>query len=297
MQVFIVGRTGHLGSVVVEQLIAAGHAVTALARTQASAAKGLEAGAEPVLGSLVDLAVLAAAARDADAVVFAASDYAATEESMHVELAAVQALVSGVSEAGSSKPVIYTSTGLVYGPAAVDTNEDLVLPEASAQPVKAAAERIVLGAEGITGITIRAGLIFGRGGTLPLTGLIAAARVHGASTYIDEGANSWLPVHVDDLAALYVRALEQPVSGAYNAVGDVPFTFKELAEAIGELTGAPAVSIPFSVAEQSMGAGAKTLTSHSTLSATKARDTFSWVPTARSLTEDVRNGSYATPAI
>jgi nucleoside-diphosphate-sugar epimerase len=294
MKVFIIGGTGYLGSVIVERLISAGHVVTALSRSEASSAKLSDSGAEAILGSLTDIDVLRLAAADADAVVYAASDYAATGESTGIELAAVAAIVAGASAAGTGKPVIYTSTGLVYGPDAIETDEDAVLPEVSAQPVKVAAERIVLGTPGITGISIRAGLIFGRGGTVLLTSLIGAARAHGVATYIDDGANAWLPVHVDDLADLYVRALEHPKAGAYNAVGDVPFTFKELAEAIGELTDAAVVSIPFSVAEQSMGAGAKTLTSTSSLSAAKARATFGWTPGPISLTEDVRSGSYAT---
>ncbi|WP_213813988.1 NAD-dependent epimerase/dehydratase family protein [Glaciihabitans sp. dw_435] len=294
MNIFIVGGTGYLGSVVIEKLIGAGHTVSALTRSEASAARVRENGAEPVPGSLADTEILAASARDADAVVYAASDYASTEESVREELAAVQALVDGAGEAGAGTPVIYTSTGLVYGANATDTDEDAVLPDVSAQPVKVAAERIVLGAAGVTGMSVRAGLIFGRGGTVLLTSLIAGARAHGAAAYIDEGANSWAPIHVDDLADLYVRALERPVAGAYNAVGDVPFTFKELAEAIGDLTGAPAVSIPFAVAEQSMGSAVTTLTSTSSLSAAKARSTFGWTPAAGSLTDDVRYGSYAS---
>ncbi|MEF2977641.1 NAD-dependent epimerase/dehydratase family protein [Subtercola sp. YIM 133946] len=298
MKVFIVGATGYLGSVIVQRLVGAGHSVTALSRSDASDATLLAAIATPVRGSLADTETLTTAASRADAVVYAASDYAATEQSMQVELAAVAALVDGAGRAARGKPVIYTSTGLVYGPDAspADTDESAALPEISAQPVKVAAERIVLGSAEITGISVRAGLIFGRGGTVLLTGLIAAARAHGVATYIDEGANTWLPVHVDDLADLYLRALEHPVGGAFNAVGDVPFSFRELAEAIGELTGAAVVSIPLSVAEQSMGPAATTLTSTSSLSAAKAKATFGWAPADRSLIDDVRHGSYAAPA-
>jgi len=78
-------------------------------------------------------------------------------------------------------------------------------------------------------------------------------------------------------------------------VGDVPFTFKELDKAIGELTGTQPLSIPFAVAARSRGAGAKTLTSDSSFSASKTRTTFDWAPASRSPAEGVRFGPYATP--
>lgn len=296
MNIFVIGGTGYLGSVLVEHLLTAGHTVTALARSDRSAERLRAAGAEPVAGSIADTAVLRSAAAAADAVVYAASDYAPTEESMQAELAAVAALVDGAAAPGTTpKPVVYTSTGLVYGPDPTDVTEDAELPEVSAQPVKAQAERIVLGDARVAGIAIRAGLVFGRGGTGLVTGLIDAAAGNGASTYIGDGANAWYPVHVDDLADLYVRAIEHPVTGAYNAVGTVPFTFRELAEAIGDLTGTPAVSVPLEVAESQMGPSVRTLTTSTHLLATKARSTYGWRPSERSLLDDVRNGSYVAP--
>ena len=297
MKIFITGGTGYLGSVLVEHLIGAGHEVAALARSTASAQRLTEAGATPVLGSLADTAILTRAAGEADAVIHAAVDYSMSEESTRTELAAVTALVAGAGSAGTGKPVIYTSTGLVYGfDAGQDSSEDTVLPEASAQPVKVAAERIVLDAAGTTSIVVRAGLIFGRGGTGLVTGLIESAATNGVATYIDEGSNSWLPVHVDDLADLYVRAISAPVAGIFNAVGDIRFSFRDLAEAIGDLTGTPAVSVPFAAAEQALGPAARVLTTTSGLVSTKARETFGWTPSNRSLIDDVRHGSYVALA-
>lgn len=293
---FIIGGTGYLGSVLVEHLVSTGHAVTALARSDRSAERLRAAGAVPLAGSIADAAVLRTAAAAADAVVYAASDYAPTDESMRTELAAVAAVVEGAAGTGTApKPVVYTSTGLVYGPDATDVTEDADLPAVSAQPVKAQAERIVLDDPRVAGIAIRAGLVFGRGGSGLVTGLIDAAAANGASTYIGDGANAWYPVHVDDLADLYLRAIARPVPGAFNAVGTVPFTFRELAEAIGDLTGTPSVSIPLEVAEAQMGPSVRTLTTSTHLLATKARSAYGWRPSERSLLDDVRHGSYVAP--
>ncbi|RFA11679.1 hypothetical protein B7R22_18355 [Subtercola boreus] len=297
MQVFITGGTGYLGTVLVEHLITAGHDVVALARSEASAARLRQAGAKPVAGSLSDTAVLTDAAAGADAVIHAAVDYAMTEESTVIELAAVRALVAGAASGATPKPFVFTSTGLVYGfDEDQDTSEDAVLPETSAQPVKVAAERIVLEEAGVTGIVIRAGLVFGRGGSALVTGLIQSAQHSGTSIYVGDGENAWLPVHVEDIADLYVAALERPVAGVFNAVGSVPFTFRALAEAIGDLTGKLVASVPLEVAEEGFGPAARSLTTTSRLNASKANETFGWTPAPRSLIDDVRSGSYGEAA-
>ena len=174
----------------------------------------------------------------------------------------------------------------VIGP--VDTSEDAILPEVSAQPVKAAAERIVLDAEGITGIVIRASLIFGRGDTKLISGLVRAAETNGASTHIGDGTNTWYPVHIDDLTDLCLRAITQPVAGAFHAAGDMPFSFRDLAVAIGRLTGTPVVSVPLEVAERSGAPGARLMTTGSRLPTAKARTADGWEPSSRSLLDEVR---------
>lgn len=291
MKIFITGGTGYLGATLVEHLVQGGHAVHALARSDDAAQRLVAAGATPVRGDLSATGVLESAAAEADAIVHAAVDYAQTDAANATELAAVAALVAGAGAAGTGKPVIYTSTGLVYG-SSPDRREDAELPDDGRQPVKAQGERLVLQAPGITGVVVRAGLITGRGGSRLITQLIAGAVASGRVTYIEDGSNSWTPVDVDDLADLYSAILAAPVAGIYNAVGDNPFTFRQLAEAIAALTGATPTSLPMTTAEQTMGQFAHVLASTSTLPTEKVRSTYDWTPSGISLPDDVRSGSY-----
>ncbi|MBU2667162.1 NAD-dependent epimerase/dehydratase family protein [Actinoplanes bogorensis] len=294
MQIFVTGGTGYLGSALVEHFVAAGHDVVALTRSPGSAAKASRAGARPLTGSLSDTGLLEKAATDAGAVVHtAAVDYAGGEEAITAEATAIEALTRGAGKAGTGKPFLYTSTNLVYGfDPARPHDEDAELPEPGPVPAKLAGERLVREAAGLTGIVIRAGLIYGRGGSMLPTSLIDAATRSGAATYIGTGDNEWTPVHVDDLARLYLAALKQPVAGTYNATGTQRFTFRELAEAIADLTGTAPTSITAEQAEAAMGPMAALLQSSARVSSRKAQETFGWSPTGPALPDDVRSGSY-----
>lgn len=291
MQVFITGGTGYLGSALVEHFVAAGHGVVALTRSPESAAAATRAGARPLAGSLSDTGLLERAADEADAVVHAASiDYAGGDEAITAEVIAVEALIRGAGKAGSTKPFLYTSTNLVYGfDPDQSRDEDAELPESGPVPAKIAGERLVREAGGIV---IRAGLIYGRGGSMLPTSLIDAAARSGAATYIGAGDNEWTPVHVDDLARLYLTALTRPVAGVYNATGTQRFTFRELAEAIADLTGATATSITAEQADAAMGPMAALLRSSARISSRKAQETFGWSAGGPSLPDDIRSGSY-----
>ena len=69
MRVFVTGATGFIGSAVTEELMAAGHTVTALARSEETAKKLSAKGIQPILGNLDDIASLRDAAAAADGVI------------------------------------------------------------------------------------------------------------------------------------------------------------------------------------------------------------------------------------
>ncbi len=246
MRVFITGANGWVGSALVPDLIAAGHQVTGLVRSEqkAEALRGL--GAEPLLGSLGDLETLKQAAAQADGVVHLAFglDFSRIVELAKEDREAIEAF--GEVYAGSERPVIATS-GFGLLPEGETFTEDGPLapinpewPRASEQTAFAIAEK------GVRATWVRLPRsVHGLGerhGFVPM--LANIAREKGVSAYVAEGQNLWPSVHRLDAARLYRLALEQGARGGpFHAVADEGVPFRQIAEAIGEQLGVPARSI------------------------------------------------------
>src|SRR5580692_4262929 len=109
MRVFVTGASGWIGSATVDELLAAGHEVTGLARSDASAAAVAAKGAHVLRGDLDDLASIRAGAEAAEAVIHLANkhDWADMAGSAAAERAAVQAI--GDVLAGSERPFLLAS--------------------------------------------------------------------------------------------------------------------------------------------------------------------------------------------
>src|SRR5215470_3157857 len=131
MRVFITGATGFIGSAIVNELIAAGHQVVGLARSEASAAALAAAGAEVHRGSLDDLDSLRRGAAAADGVVHTAfvHDFSQMENAGRIDHRAVEAL--GVELAGSDRPLAIASGTALVAPGRLATEEDVPDPAAA----------------------------------------------------------------------------------------------------------------------------------------------------------------------
>jgi nucleoside-diphosphate-sugar epimerase len=294
MEVFLTGATGYIGTSVAEALQKAGHKVTGLARTPEKAAKLEARGIRPCLGDLLKPETIAAPARAAEGVIHTANTNDAN--SPQADLAVVRAILKALE--GTKKPFVYTSGVWVLG----STGDKVADEQTPVNPTPLVAHRPAIEQEvldgkerGVRAIVIRPAVVYGRGGSIPGM-FVQSARDTGAARYVGDGENRWPFVDVDDLAQLYVLALEKGAPGSlYNAAHGPSYRFREVAEAasIGAGAKGKTQTTPLEEARRSMHAFADALVLDQQISGEKARKELGWSPRAGSVLEDLRTGSYA----
>ncbi|MFK0192288.1 SDR family oxidoreductase [Kitasatospora sp. NPDC090308] len=298
MHVFVTGATGHLGSALVPELLAAGHRVTGLARSDASATALTALGADVRHGDLDDLDGLRAAASAADGVVHLAFKHEAMaqgdyEGAMADDLKAVRVLVEAL--AGTGKPLVGTGgTGGGNTPGRPSL-ESLVAPGA---PRTEAEQAIVdAAADGVRSSVVRLPPVvhspLDRHGFVPT--LIRIARATGTSGYLGEGTNRWPSVHTLDAAHLYRLALEHAPAGTrLHAVDDEGVPFREIAERIGIRLGVPTAPVPEDRAAEHFGFLARLVPLDLPASSEATRTLLDWQPRHPGLLDDLDQDHYFT---
>jgi len=290
MRVFVTGASGHIGSAVIPELIQAGHEVTGLARSDASAAAVTAMGAEVRRGDLGDPDGLRAAATDADAVVHLAFDHDTMMAgdfagAVATDLAVVQALGDGL--AGPGKTLIGVGlrrTGDARRDAAIDASPRSAVSRAIAGFGERGVRTILVAIPSVTHSARD------RHGFIPM--LIKIARDTGVSGYVDEGANRWPAGHTLDVATLYRLALDKAPAGAQlYAAAEEGITVREIAETIGRHLGLPAVSIPAEKAADHFKAF-PFITLDITMPNADTRRLLGWEPTHPGLIADLEQGHY-----
>ncbi len=307
VRVFVTGGTGHAGSHIIPELITAGHDVTGLARSDASAEALSMQGAKVRRGDLEDLDGLKEAAADSDGVIHVAhrQDLLPTG-GMDAVAAAELAIMLAYGEAleGTGKPLVAAgsigSPGILGRPA---TEEDPALPSRAEDKGTLRARNVVeravvdLAERGVRSSIVRLPLIAhgttDNAGFLP--GLIALAKEKGFAGYPGDGMNSWNAVHVRDVASVFRLALEKGPAGRYwHAIGDEGTPFREIAEAISSRLGLPAVSVPVDalMLPGYFGVFTTVVTLDLPASSLITRQTLGWEPAQPNLLADLDNGHY-----
>jgi nucleoside-diphosphate-sugar epimerase len=293
MEVFLTGATGYIGSALAEALKKAGHKVSGIART-AEKAKQLEArGVRASLGDILKPETVVAPARAADGVIHTANTN--DVNSAQTDVSVVRAILKTLE--GTGKPFIYTSGVWVLG----STGNNIADENTPANPTplvahRPAIEQEILGYKerGVRTIVIRPAVVYGRGAGMPQM-LVQSARESGAARFIGDGRSRWAFVDVDDLARLYVLALEKaPAGSLYNAAHGPSYRIIEVAEAASMQAGAKGKtqSLPLEEARKTMGAFADALVLDQQISGEKAKKELGWSPQAASVLDDLRTGSY-----
>jgi len=296
MRVFVTGASGWIGSAVVDELLATGHEVTGLARSDASAAKLAAKGAEVRRGDLDDLAGIRAGAEAADAVIHLANkhDFANPAVSNAAERAAVETIGDALS--GSGRPLLLASgvAGIRQGRPATEADAS---PFHGPDSPRGGAENLALeyADRGVRPVSLRfSPTVHGTGDHGFIAVLSAIAREKGVSAYPGDGTNRWAAVHVKDAARMVVLGLEKAPAGTrLHAVAEEGVPTKVIAEAIGRAFDLPVASVdPDDVAAHYGWIGGFFAMD---LAATSAatRELLGWEPSGPTLIEDLDGGAYS----
>ncbi len=295
MRVFVTGATGFIGTAIVQELVNAGHQVLGLARSEVSAQKLVEMGAEVHRGDLEDLESLRSGAAQSEGVIHAGfmHDFTRFSEVCEVDKLAIQTI--GEVLAGSDRPLIVTSgTAAMVSPGRLAT-EEIIPPFNPAWPraSEQAADAVV--ALGVRAAAIRLSpSVHGdddKHGFIPI--LFNIAREKGFSAYIGEGLNRWNAVHRLDAARLFRLALEHAAAGVrYHGSAEEAITVKSIAEAIGRQLNIPVASISAETASEHFGWFAHMAAVDCPASSKLTQERLDWRLIHPTLLTDIENGIY-----
>jgi nucleoside-diphosphate-sugar epimerase len=290
MRVFVTGATGFIGSAVVEELIASGHHVLGLCRSDDKAVALAAAGAEVISGSIEDEASLKAGASRSDGVIHLAfnHDFSKFVANCEDDRRVIKAL--GAALAGSTRPLIVTSgtamANIAPGQLAKEENPIIganVIPRAASEEAATA-----VAADGVNVSVVRLPQVHDTVKQGFVTSAIAAFREKGACAYIEDGLNRWPAAHVLDVARLYRLAVERAEPAAkYHAVAEEGVMMRDIAEAIGRRLKLPVKAIGREDAQAFFGWLSMFAAHDMPASSEQTRRKLNWQPTGPTMLEDL----------
>ena len=255
MRVFVAGASGAIGRPLVPRLIAAGHEVTGMTRSEARAEHVRAAGADAAVVDVFDSEALRAAVGAAraevivhqltslpDRIDFRKEDtYAATNR---VRTEGTRNLIEAARAAGARR-FVAQSIAFAYRMegGALKTEDDPLLSEAagafgSGVGALHEMERMVLGSEGLDGLVLRYGFFYGPGTYYGEDGTSTQDVRRRRMPIVGKGTGTFSFIHVDDAADATLAAVERGAPGVYNIVDDEPAPMSEWVPVFAEAAGA-----------------------------------------------------------
>ena len=304
MRIFVTGASGWIGSAVVPELLAEGHEVVGLARSEESAQRLEATGALVQRGDVDDPDGLAEAAADSDGVVHLAFQHELAWSGNFAAAAAadrraVEAM--GAALADSDRPLVLASGLLGLAVSQVATEDDGLVPSAElrANPAGRRSATALLTLS-LRGLGVRSSVL-----RLPPTvhgdgddngfmaTLVVIARQRGVAGYVGDGTNRWPAVHRSDAARLARLAVEAaPAGSVLHAVGDEGVPFRDIAEVMGRQLNIPTASVAAADAVGHFSHLGHFVALDSPATAAITEDLVGWKPTGPSLLEDLEQDHY-----
>jgi nucleoside-diphosphate-sugar epimerase len=296
MRVFLTGATGFIGSRIVPELLAAGHQVLGLTRSEAGANSLIAAGAQVHGGTLEDLDSIRAGADDADAVIHTAFDHDFSNFAANCEKdrRVIEALGSALK--GTDRPLLITSgTGMGDPGDGTPAIEDVLnLDHPNPRIVSELAGQALLG-NGVNVSVMRLPQVHDTVKQGLITHYIQIAREKGSVAYVGQGNNRWSAAHVLDVARLYALAIDRGMPGVrYHAVAEGDLSARAIAEVVGAGLGLPVISLTTDEAPAHFGWFAMFAGLDMPASSEKTCEELNWKPNGPGLLDDLKAMNYHT---
>ena len=323
MRVFVTGATGFIGQALTRDLMAHGHQVIGLARSDPSAAALRTMGAEVQRGSVRNLDSLRRGAAAADGVIHLAFTFSPTDMALSrvlgvflggsptsimsrmmaaigaTDRAAIDALGSALDESGRPLVAAFATMGIAGAPGtrAARPAAETDAPDPHSPGFARAANEATVAAwarRGVRASLVRlAPSVHGDGDKGLVPQLIRAARKIGEAIHVDDGANRWCGVRRTDAATLFRLALEKGTAGGiYHAVGDEGARFREISEVIGSRLGLPVRSRTLAEARRKLGFIAPFIAIDNPVTSERTRQELGWKPAGPALLQDLDCAGY-----
>ncbi|HZA57629.1 MAG TPA: NAD(P)-dependent oxidoreductase [Solirubrobacterales bacterium] len=298
MRVLVAGAGGAVGRQLLPPLVRAGHQVTGTTRFQSRAEEIRDAGAEPVIVDVTELAALrevVTAARPEVVVNELTSlpealnyrDKEALEPTNRLRREVGPELALMAAEAGARRLVVQ-SVAFFYAPTgqSLKTEEDPVMeipadsPLSGGPPALRALEESALGTRGLDGLVLRYGYFYGPGTYFAPDGSSFRRVRRRRFPIVGNGRGIFSFIHVEDAAAATLAAVERGAPGIYNITDDEPAPMNEWLPFYAEAIGAkPPLRVPSWLAQVVAGEEAASLATRLRgASNAKAKRELGWAP-------------------